>query len=192
MKKKLNLNIQLFADEGVESVEDSGSEIVESVQEQKPASLIELLNNDPKLQSQFDSLLAKSNNTAIENAKAQWQEAQSEAEKLAKMDADQKLKYEMNKLRTQNEQLTGQINASNLYKQANVIARDMNIPASYLDLIDFTKETAESVSAKLNKIAETRTKDLESYMASKFRQKTPQERQVVKIDPYIEGFKSEF
>ena len=194
---KMKLNIQLFA-EGGEGAEDMGADNAQAdvsnaqPEPQKEVTLTELLNGNPKLQSQFDSLLAKSNQTAIDNAKTKWQEAQTEAEKLAKMDADQKTKYEMNKLKQENATLQGQLNATNLYKQASAIANEKEIPLSYLDLIDFTKESAESIAAKIEKIAETRSKDLEAYLSSKVRQRAPQERSVPTIDPYVEGFKSEF
>lgn len=199
--EKLKLDIQLFAEGGEGSDDagaDSGTDNAGAMDEgakpepQKEMSLTELLSGNPKLQSQFDSLLAKSNETAISNAKTKWQEAQSEAEKLAKMDADQKIKYQMKKLEEQNASLQGQINATNLYKQASAIANEKEIPLSYLDLIDFSKESAESVAAKIEMIAQTRSKDLEAYLSSKVRQRAPQERSVQKIDPYIEGFKSEF
>ena len=136
---KMRLDIQLFA-EGGEGSEDMGTDNAGVADEgakaepEKEVTLTELLNGNPKLQSQFDSLLAKSNQTAIDNAKTKWQEAQTEAEKLAKMDADQKTKYEMNKLKQENASLQGQINATNLYKQASAIANEKEIPLSYLDL----------------------------------------------------------
>lgn len=196
MKELLKLNIQLFAEDGAAEPDMSTDSNVSADKgnegQPQEVSLTELLSGNPKLQSQFDSLLAKSNETAINNAKTKWQEAQSEAEKLAKMDADQKAKYEMKKLKEENEALLGQINATNLYKQASTIAAEKSIPISYLELIDFGKETAESVAIKLEKIAATRSKDLEDYLSSKSRQRTPQEKDVQTIDPYIEGFKSEF
>lgn len=195
--KRLKLNIQLFAEDGAVdtglSVESNVEANDMSVGEpQKELTLTELLSGNPKLQSQFDSLLAKSNTTAIENAKVKWQEAQTEAEKLAKMDADQKIKYEMNKLRQENEKLSGQINATNLYKQASAIANEKEIPLSYLNLIDFSAESAESIAAKIEMIADTRSKDMEAYLSSRVRQRAPQERDVPTIDPYVEGFRSEF
>lgn len=194
---KMKLNIQLFA-EGGEGAEDMGADNAQAEvsnaqpEPQKEVTLTELLSGNPKLQSQFDKLLAKANETAVDNAKTKWQEAQTEAEKLAKMDADQKAKYEMNKLKQENATLQGQLNATNLYKQASAIANEKEIPLSYLDLIDFSKESAESIAAKIEKIADTRSKDLEAYLSSKVRQRAPQERSVPTIDPYIEGFKSEF
>lgn len=195
--KRLKLNIQLFAEDGAV---DTGTPVESNVETnnmnvrepQKELTLTELLSGNPKLQSQFDSLLAKSNTTAIENAKVKWQEAQTEAEKLAKMDADQKIKYEMNKLRQENEKLSGQINATNLYKQASAIANEKEIPLSYLNLIDFSAESAESIAAKIEMIADTRSKDMEAYLSSRVRQRAPQERDVPTIDPYVEGFRSEF
>ena len=135
---KMKLNIQLFA-EGGEGAEDMGADNAQAEvsnaqpEPQKEVTLTELLSGNPKLQSQFDKLLAKANETAVDNAKTKWQEAQTEAEKLAKMDADQKTKYEMNKLKQENATLQGQLNATNLYKQASAIANEKEIPLSYLE-----------------------------------------------------------
>lgn len=189
---KMKLNIQLFAEDGV--VTDNVDVNNETpVVEKQEVNFTDLLNSNKEYQRDFDRLVAKATETAITNAKSKWDAERSEAEKLAKMDADQKIKYELNKLKEEKQSLEGQLNSMNLYRTASDIAVEKNIPQSYLDLIDFSRETAESVSAKLDKIALARSKDLESYLNEKLRQPTPQESDDdYGVDPYVEGFLSEF
>ena len=154
----------------------------------------ELLSNNPDYQSEFDKLNAKS----LETAKTKWEEEYqakiSEAEKLAKMNAEQKLKYELEKSNKERDEFKAQLEAGNLYKTATEIANDKGLPTGYLKLIDFSKENAETVTAKIDSLVELRNKDLQEYLNSKLQQPTPQEKHEtqVEIDPYIEGFKAEF
>ena len=196
--KKMKLDIQLFADEVVsDAVETVAQETpVEQVEIKQP-SFTELLKN-PEYQREFDKLVDKSLNTAKTKWENDYQEKlakeKSEAEKLAKMDADQKIKYELNKIKAENEELHSKINASDLYKTASSIATEKGIPTGYLSLIDFGKESADSITEKLNTLQEIRNKDLEGYLNSRLRQPTPTERktQTKKVDPYVVGFMSEF
>ena len=193
MTEKVKLNIQLFAEEG-EAVETPATE---EPAEQKEPTFVELLQK-PEYQAEFDKMVAKSINTA----KANWQKdydaklqaEKTEAEKLAKMDADQRLKYELNKEKSEKAELQNKLNAINLYKTASDIAIEKELPVGYLDLIDFSKESAETITTKIEKLQELRNKDLQSYLSSKLRQPTPQEKQDDNkaVDPYIVGFESEF
>lgn len=194
--EKMKLNIQLFAEEGGEVVENITEATPEVEAEQKQPSFTDLLKN-PEYQREFDRLVDKSLNTAKTNwekdIRSQIEKEKSEAEKLAKMDADQKMKYELNKAKAQNETLQSELNAINLFKTASNIAEEKGLPTGYLDLIDFGKESADTITDKINKLQEIRAKDLENYLNTKLRQPTPQEKksQVKKVDPYIEGFLSE-
>ena len=136
MDKKMRLNIQLFAEEEVVEEQTTTEEVVE----QEP-SFVDLLKN-PKYQAEFDKMVAKSINTAKTNWQkdydAKLQAEKTEAEKLAKMDADQRLKYELNKEKSEKAELQSKLNAINLYKTASDIAVDKELPIGYLDLIDFS------------------------------------------------------
>lgn len=192
MDKKMRLNIQLFAEEEV--VEETTTEQPEVV-EQEP-SFVDLLKN-PKYQAEFDKMVAKSINTAKTNWQkdydAKLQAEKTEAEKLAKMDADQRLKYELNKEKSEKAELQSKLNAINLYKTASDIAVDKDLPIGYLDLIDFSKESAETITSKIDKLQELRNKDLQTYLKKELKQPTPQEKKDDSnyIDPYIVGFMSE-
>lgn len=192
MNEKMRLNIQLFAEEG-EVVEQTTEQPVE---EAKEPTFVELLQK-PEYQAEFDRMVAKSINTA----KANWQKdydaklqaEKTEAEKLAKMDADQRLKYELNKEKSEKAELQSKLNAINLYKTASDIAVDKDLPIGYLDLIDFSKESAETITSKIEKLQELRNKDLQAYLNNKLKQPTPQEKKDDSnyIDPYVVGFMSE-
>ena len=194
--KKMKLNIQLFADENVDVGEPMATEQPAEPVETKQPTFTELLQN-PEYQREFDKLVNKSLNTAKVNwekdIRSQIEKERTEAEKLAKMDAEQKAKYEYNKIKTENEELHGIINANELYKTANKIVTEKGIPSAYLGLLDFSKETADTITDKISQLEEIRQKDLQNYLNSKLRQPTPTERrtQPKKIDPYIEGFLSE-
>lgn len=192
--KRMKLNIQRFAEEvnNEEVVETTTEPEVESKAETK-ATFTELLK-DPEYQRDFDKLVGKS----LETAKTKWEEDYqaklSEAEKLAKMNAEQKLKYELEKSNKERDELKAKLDAGNLYKTATDIANDKGLPIGYLGLIDFSKENAETITAKIDSLVDLRSKDLEGYLNSKLQQPTPQEKHDSQptLDPYVEGFKAEY
>ena len=196
--KKMKLNIQLFAEEGASdiSTEMAQEPTTNEVEETKQPSFTELLKN-PEYQREFDRLVDKSLTTAKTNwekdIRSQIEKERTEAEKLAKMDADQKIKYELNKIKSENEALHSKINAQDLYKTANSIATEKGLPTAYLDLIDFSKENADTITDKMTKLQEIRQRDLENYLNSRLRQPTPVEKRTEhkKVDPYVVGFLSE-
>lgn len=193
----LELNIQMFAEE----TQNDGQATDNSSQENKggeqtPPTFTELLKN-PEYQREFDKLVGKS----LETAKTNWtkdyeaklQEQKTEAEKLAKMNAEQKIQYELEKEQKLRADLEKKLNAVELYKTASGIAKDKDLPIGYLDLIDFSTETAETISGKIDTIIELRNKDMEAYLNSKLKESSPkQKKEQPKYDPYIEGFKSEY
>lgn len=197
MMKFIKLDIQLFAEEAsIETPNTSEQSGENNNVENKEPSFTDLLKK-PEYQAEFDKLVNKSLDTARNNWQkdydAKLEKERSEAEKLAQMDADQKIQYELEKAKAEKEELQSQLNAINLYKTASGIATEKGLPIGYLDLVDFTKESAETITTKIDKLQELRQKDLETYLSSKLKQNTPQEKKIndTKIDPYIEGFLSE-
>lgn len=197
MMKFIKLDIQLFAEEAsVEAPSTQEQNGENTTVENKELSFTDLLKK-PEYQAEFDKLVNKS----LDTARSNWQKdydaklakERSEAEKLAQMSADQKIQYELEKAKAEKDELQSQLNAINLYKTASGIATEKGLPIGYLDLVDFTKESAETITAKIDKLQELREKDLETYLSSKLKQNTPQEKKIndTKIDPYVEGFLSE-
>ena len=99
--EKMKLNIQRFADEGATTTDTASVEKPEANTEDNSSqelSFTDLLKK-PEYQREFDKLVNKSINTAKSNWEkdynAKLEAEKTEAEKLAKMDADQKMQYEL-------------------------------------------------------------------------------------------------
>ena len=200
--KKMLLNIQLFAEEEGASAETPAKEEANNTAETSSKetsdtpSFTELLKN-PEYQKEFDRLVNKSLNTAKTNWQKEYDEKiaqeKNEAEKLAKMDAEQKMQYALDKANAERDNYKSQLDAVNLYKTASDIATEKELPIGYLELVDFTKEDADSINKKIDKLVELRQKDLDNYLKTKLKQETPKEKTAndKAVDPYIEGFLSE-
>lgn len=189
------LDIQRFAEGGEEETanQETGAETkTETATEEKAKTFQELLDGDKKYQSEFDKRVSQALETAKEKWQAEADAKRTEAEKLAKMDAEQKLNYELKKIKDENAKLQNQLNADGLYKQASSIMGEKEIPSSYLDLFDFRTETAETIKSKIELIETLRTKDREQYLNNKLKETGYKEvkKEQEQFDPYIEGFKS--
>ena len=58
-----------------------------------------------------------------------------------------------------------------------------------MELVDFSKETAESINEKIEKISNTRSKDLEDYLNTKLKEPAPKTvAGSTAKDPFIHGF----
>lgn len=111
--------------------------------------------SDPKNQAEFDRRLAK----ALETQKAKLEDeykqnvssAKKEAEKLAKMNADQKAQYEQEKLRAENDELKAQVSRIELGKTATALLKEQKIEATQ-DILDFVVGSdADSTKANIDK-----------------------------------------
>lgn len=185
-KDLLGLNIQLFADE------DGGNEPDDA----SPLTFDEILS-DKEYQREFDKRVSK----ALETAKTNWQkdyeakleEQKSEAEKLAKMNAEQKMAYEKEQSDKRALEAEAKLNAYELKDQALTLAKEKGLEISLLDLIDFSREKAETVQAKIEGIKSTFDKAVEKAINEKLKEGTPTQYNNSKKeedDPYIRGFKN--
>lgn len=200
--ERMLLNIQLFAEGEGEgettptSTLDGGEGAVQNSSE--PQSLDDLLASNKDFQKEFDRRITKS----LETAKAKWQTEydakliaeKNEAEKLAQMNAEQKLNYELKKVKEELKAKNTELNSISLYKEASNIAKEKGLPIEYLDLIDFGSQNAESINTSIDKLLEIRNRDLELSLRSALREQKPMQRKSEreKIDPYIAGFNSYF
>ena len=142
-----------------------------------PLTFDEILQ-DKTYQSEFDKRVAKS----LETAKSKWEkeyneklEAQkTEAEKLANMKEAEKHAYELEKANKRAEEAISKLNAYELEKQAIKIAREKGLDVSLLEDIDYTKQTAESISTIIDTKKEIFDKALENAINERYKEKTPQ------------------
>ena len=181
---------------------DNENNIV-NAEEEKTMTFDEILASNKDYQSEFDSRLAKSNKTFLENEKVKGEKEyterlekeKSEAEKLAKMSMEQQLNYKIEQLQNELAESKNKLNASDLKEATSNILLEKGIPSSYLKMFDFTKETADTINAKVEMLSNIRTEDLQDSLNKTLRQSSPryvkQEEEDDELDPYIEGFNSE-
>lgn len=142
--------------------------------------------------NEVNKMLSAERNKIKSELLQEFESKKSEAEKLAKMDAEQKLNYELDLKVKENEDLKNQLNSLNLKTQANTYASEKGLPIGYIEDWDFAKETAESVKERIDKLVKTRSADLDGYLKDKLKQQPPKavENDVKSTDPYIQGFKN--
>ena len=131
-------------------VENTTQENAVSSEDNVVKTFDDLLKENKDYQSEFDKKIAK----ALETARTKWEkeaeEKRTEAEKLAKMDAEEKHKYELEKL-----------------------AKEKELPISLLSVIDYTKETAESIKTKIEEIEVVYKQAIQSGINDRMKEKTP-------------------
>lgn len=187
--KKMSLNIQLFAEE-----DDGMVTNTETLEENENAQKEAQNQNGGRTYTRDE--LNKIVNAEREKVKAEiLQEVQnqkSEAEKLAKMDAEQKLSYELDNARKEVEQYKSQVNSLTLKNEAVSYAEKKGLPFGYIEDLDYAHETAESVKEKIDKYVSLRSKDLDSAVKEKLKQDPPKaiDDDKSSVDPYLKGFES--
>lgn len=128
---------------------------------------------DKAYQSDFDKKVAK----ALETAKTKWKQEveveKTEAEKLAKMDADEKHKYELEKANKEKDEVISKLNAYELKEEAIKIASTKSLPISLLKVIDYQKENAESIKTKIDEIESVYKQALQDGINDRMKEKTP-------------------
>lgn len=140
--------------------------------EDKPLSFDEILG-DKTYQAEFDRRVQK----ALDTAKAKWeadeQTKRTEAEKLAKMDAEQKAKYELKKANEERDSAIAKLNAYELKNTAIKIAQEKGLDITLLEDIDFSKQNAETINAIIDTKKAVFDKALEKAMNEKYKESTP-------------------
>lgn len=145
--------------------ESAGTEV-------KTQTFDEVLTNK-EYQAEFDRRVQK----AIETAKTKWQEIndaeKTEAEKLAKMNKEQKLEYEAQKERKEKEEVLAKLNAYELKDQALNIAKEKGLDVALLSYFDFKTVKAEEINSKIDEISEAFNKAVEKAVNERLKEKTP-------------------
>lgn len=149
-------------------------EIVEETEnvEDKPLSFDEILG-DKTYQAEFDRRVQK----ALETAKVKWETEEktkrTEAEKLAKMDAEQKAKYELKKANEERDSAIARLNAYELKETAIKIAQEKGLDISLLEDIDYSRQTAETITTIIDTKKAVFDKALEKAIKDRFKEKSP-------------------
>lgn len=140
--------------------------------EATPLSFDEILS-DSEYQREFDIRVAK----ALETAKTKWQEEaeaqKTEAEKLAKMKDDEKHQYELSKANKERDEAIAELNAIKLEKEAIRIAKEKGLDISLLEDIDYSKQTADTISTIIDTKKEVFDKAIEKAINEKYKENSP-------------------
>lgn len=145
----------------------------ESVGAEKQKQTFDEVLSNKEYQAEFDRRVQK----AIETAKGKWQEIndaeKTEAEKLAKMNKEQKLEYEAQKEKQEKENVLAELNAYKMKEEAIKIAREKGVEVSLLDLIDFKTVTAEKLNENIDHLSIVFNKAVEKEVNERLKEETP-------------------
>ena len=174
--KELFINLQLFADESVETSQDDANKTIdnkeqEQGQENEKEPTAKLKNPDePKYTDKdVDEIL---------NRKfAKWQEKQQkavdEAKKLSAMNAQQKAEYERDKLQKELDEYKRRASLAEMSKTARKMLSEsgITIPDELLSMMVTTD--AEQTKAAIDGFTKVFTESVESAVKEKLRGETP-------------------
>lgn len=153
-----------------ETTKNTGTE---QVTEQKKKTLDELLAEDKELQSQYDKKITNS----LKTARTTWEEEnrtkQAEAERLAKMDEYQKKDYELQQIQERANKAEIALNAYKLKDETIRQASSKGIPLELIQTLDFEKETAESITQKLDIFEKTYKSEREKAISEYSKEPSP-------------------
>lgn len=152
-----------------------------NMEQETPLTFDEILT-DKDYQAEFDKRVSKAIETATNNAKSKWEEEfkakmeqeRTEAEKLAKMKESEKHAYELEQANKRANEAVAKLNAYELEKQAIKIAKEKGLDISLLEDIDFTKQTAETLSTIIDTKKAVFDKAIEKAINDKYKEKTPE------------------
>lgn len=167
-KVRFPLDIQFFADGGDGAGdtgtgdagtgnEGTGQEGSEGTKNEEGTKSFDDLLKDKAYQSEFDKRIAK----ALETAKGKWQteqqkaieDAKTEAEKLAKMNADQKAQYEKEKAEAEYNKRLSDLNMRELKAAAKETLSSEGLPLELAEVLNYSDADACSKSIEAVKTA---------------------------------------
>jgi len=109
-------------------------------------------------------------NKAVEAYRLQLEEEKAEADKLAKMKADERLAY----AESQAKEAAAELNAYKLKIEAVKAAAEAGLPASFLEPVDFRAATADGLNSLIERMAGDFKAAVEAALNSRLRQAPPE------------------
>lgn len=141
-------------------------------------TLDELLASDKDYQSEYDKKVTQAMKTRLDNERKKWEEEQksklAEAERLAKMDEEQKKSYELQQITDRATKAELALNAYKLKDETIRQASEKGIPIELIQTLDFEKETAESITSKLDIFEKTYKSEREKAIQEYSKEPAPQ------------------
>jgi len=161
MSKGLKMNLQLMADAGggTPSQTDGGTNNTDAgagegsntgATENNTPSFDDVLGQNKDYKAEFDKRLKQALQTAQTEWETQQQEKITEAEKLKKMNADEKAKYEQDKRSKDLDKREKDITTRELKAQAYETLAEKNLPKELIDALNFSD--AETCNASIEAV----------------------------------------
>lgn len=133
---------------------------------------------DPKMQAEFDKRVAKALDTSRSKMQAEIEtkiaEARTEAEKLAKMNAEQKAQYEQQKREQELASREAEITKRELSAQAKETLADKGLPVMLADILNYTD--AEKCQASIEAVEKSFTEAVSKAVEDKLRGGAPMKK----------------
>lgn len=177
----LRLNLQFFAaDTGDSGGTDTDNDDKDDTKDDQKDDRVDTSTKDdppkddePKFtQKQLDKIVQD----RVNRLEQDKQDAIDEAKKLAKMNADEKKDYELEKLRQENERYKQNENRYELGKEATKILAESNIVATD-DILDFVvREDADKTSAAVKAFSDLVDKISDDRMKEKLKGTSPKKQ----------------
>lgn len=133
-------------DEEMKKDMESTAESVEKVETSNVEENKEKTYTRDEVNKMINAEKQKERQAMLEEMEAQ----KAEADKLAKMDEDQKKSYELEQERARANKAENELQAYRLKDETIRQANQRGISLGYIDTIDFSRETAESINSKLD------------------------------------------
>lgn len=167
-------NLQLFA-------EESAPDLTPDEPENAPKSSEEEKGEKTFTQAELDKIVKDRLKRAEKENQKKIEEARTEAQKLAKMNEEQKKAYEQEKIQTENENLKNQIaqlekqaQRTELSKSAATILQENHKITATQDILDFVVgETAEDTNVRIEKLVSVIKADRKAVEAERALGRTP-------------------
>lgn len=153
--------------------EEIKNEVVEEVTEEASAQEEQETAEKTFTQAELDAIIQKEKAKAKRSAEKEYQAKMDEAEKLRKMNADEKAKYEAEKQAAYIAELEAKINRSGLEKEASKMLSESGIAASDEILAFVVKDSAESTQEAVNGFAELVNQLADNKVKEMLKGKTP-------------------
>lgn len=163
---RLPLNLQLFAGEDEEGNEDKEDKADDKDKKKDDDGAF-----NPEQQARIDALIAKTIAKERAKAEAEVEKAKTEAEKLAKMNADQKAEYERQQREMKLAEREAGITRRELRASALETLAEKGLPKGLADIIDY--KDAESTKTSLGAVETAFRAAVEAGVNERLKGNTP-------------------
>lgn len=153
--------------------EEIKDEVVEEVTEKASAQEQTETTEKTFTQAELDAIIQKEKAKAKRSAEKEYQAKIDEAERLRKMNADEKAKYEAEKQAAYIAELEAKINRSGLEKEASKMLLEAGIVAGDEILAFVVKDSAESTQEAVNSFTELVNQLADNKVKEMLKGKTP-------------------